>query len=322
MKKVLGILIVFIVFASIYVVYKDSTNNQDTDIHYSNKEEKIQQDSVLESRFYEDKENGLSLSYPDYVDLETKKNGKFVLDVVIEKITSNEGTMGYDKETTEKNVILLGKGDYGEDVDWPYENSKKVIKIAGVNAQDFVIFSRFDVCSIVFERKAYILKDGYRALITLTASEDDMIKEYPQYFNKENCGNSLGWIFDKQQEFYSLAKSGELNFAHDWLETFEKIVDTIKFNPPKQIITNSPTVNGKWKSLDDENSVIEFSSSKIIDYYQGENVSESSYTISGDTIIIGTEEDEMHYKILEITDSSLVLTYLSRGNTLRYQKID
>lgn len=81
---------------------------------------------------------------------------------------------------------------------------------------------------------------------------------------------------------------------------------------------------GKWISNDDEKSSIEFVNGKKIDYYEGEKMSEGSYIIEKeeDFIRMTTHlgEEIFEYRILNLSDSTLILSHLPRGNTLSYSK--
>jgi len=270
------------------------------------------------------KGDGISFQYPDNVDLEESKQGDYLLNVKVEKVSSLAGTMGYDKVTAEKNIKLLEGGQYGDNVDWPFEASKKVARIDKVNAQDFVVFSRFEVCSVVFERTAYFFHEGNQFIITLSIPKDLMISRFPQYFkiDKTNCGDEYVWDFDKQEEFYKLARNGELGMASDWLQTFDSIIKTIKFDVVEKKVVDSSLIFGRWQSLDDSNSEIEFNEWKKFDYYQGAKVSEGSFSLDGSKLIVTEDGEKMEYEILEISKSKVVLSYLARGNTLSYKRVE
>jgi hypothetical protein len=78
---------------------------------------------------------------------------------------------------------------------------------------------------------------------------------------------------------------------------------------------------GKWVSLDDQNSEIEFVGTKKIDYYQTQKVSEGNFVIDNDYLIVTDEGEEYKYSIVKVSNEDLILTYLSRGNTLKYKRV-
>ena len=116
----------------------------------------------------------------------------------------------------------------------------------------------------------------------------------------------------------------------------EKIVDTIEFADATTDKDNYSEILGKWKSLDDEKSVIEFKDQNKIDYYDGEKQFEDKFGLydnhpttdvsvddsGGKYLIVGSGEDRFDYVIVELTDSKLTLMYLPRGNLLRYEKME
>ncbi|MDD4409765.1 MAG: hypothetical protein PHW52_03900 [Candidatus Pacebacteria bacterium] len=89
----------------------------------------------------------------------------------------------------------------------------------------------------------------------------------------------------------------------------------------KQEEEKAYSVLGKWESLDDPASSIEFNGGKMIDYYQGEKMSEGAFTIKDDIINTTIDGEVMQYEIVSIDNDKLVLSYLARGNTLNYKKI-
>ncbi|MCK9578760.1 hypothetical protein M0R01_04720 [bacterium] len=301
---------------------ENSNNQAEEDFNNSGRAKAIEDETDL-WMFYKD-DSGFTIKYPQNVIWGDNQEG-LSLKIESQKIETLEGTLGYDKETANKNLQSLSSGKYGEGVDFPFVDSKKIISIDGVNAQDFIVFSRFEVCSVLFERKAYFFNNGYQVVVTLSLPKEKVIQKYPQYFknDKANCGNNLIWDFDKQKEFYNKAKQGELGIVSEWLTTFDRIVETIDINPKtQQEEINSNLLLGKWVSTDDSNSIVEFTKDKKIEYYQGNKVAESTYAINGENISVNDIDGKMEYKILELTGDKLSISYLARGNTLSYKKAE
>jgi len=96
---------------------------------------------------------------------------------------------------------------------------------------------------------------------------------------------------------------------------------TLKTPKINKIVSDNLLI-GKWLSLDDCDSMIEFDEDNKIDYYQGEKISEDKYDQERDNIVVKTEEGKMEYKIIEISSKKLILIYLARGNTLSYKKVN
>jgi len=81
-------------------------------------------------------------------------------------------------------------------------------------------------------------------------------------------------------------------------------------------------LQGKWVSIDDEDSIVEFKDDKKIDYYAEQLMSEHIFNVSGKNhLTVGEGENKLKYEIVEATSDSLTLIYLGRGNILEYKKI-
>lgn len=335
MNKKLLLLIIILVIGGITFIVISKTNkvNNENLVGENNpiseeEKESGQAETISDEtdswNIYED-DSGFSIQYPQDISFGKKDSKQYGLTIESNEISSLEGTLGFNKETAEKNLESLKNGQYGETVDMPLENSKKITKIGTLNAQDFVVLSRFEVCSVTFERSVYFFNNGYQVVITLSAPKEEMISKFPQYFktDKENCGSENVWIFEKQKEFYSLANKGELGIASDWLKTFDSIIKTIKFTSPVPEEGNKldySLIAGKWESLEDPDSSIEFKEGKKIDYYKGEKMSEDAYTLKDGVITVNSDGEEMKYEIVGVSSGKLTLSYLARGNTLNYKK--
>jgi hypothetical protein len=83
---------------------------------------------------------------------------------------------------------------------------------------------------------------------------------------------------------------------------------------------------GQWKSHDDEDSILIFEKEGVFRdvYLSSGNISTGIWQIKDSqlyTFIEGEQVDSL-FSILEITDKNLSLSYLARGNTLNYTKLD
>ncbi len=179
---------------------------------------------------YEDKEAGFSLKYPYTVTMD-EKAGNLVLSIESIKIDELDYP-GFDKEEVLNDVQFLKDGQPGTNYfDWSLDASEKIRDLGGLNAQEFMVLARFEVCDVVFERQLLFYNNGYRVLITLREDKDNIIDNLPQYFekNEENCGTDAIWNFEKQEQFYQeLVASKSFFTAQEWFNTFDKIVDTIE----------------------------------------------------------------------------------------------
>ncbi len=275
-------------------------------------------------KFYEDKDTGLLIKYPGDVNFQgSQEGGPYTLSVESQKVDSLEGTMGFNRETAEENLEYLNRGEYGKNVDWPLSESKKVVKIGSVNAQEFMVLSRFEICDVVFQRKLYFFYNNYQIVVTLAGPKQDIISNSPEYFetNKENCGDEKIWNFDKQKDFFeSLENGAGSEAAITWFNLFDRIKGTIEFSEEQAFNLN--LLQGKWVSLDDADSKIEFSGAKKLDYYQDEKMSEGSFLIQDNKyLVVSDGGNEFEYIITELSDENLTLIYTPRGNTLRYKKV-
>lgn len=175
-------------------------------------------------------QSGLTItSNPDI----RKDFGDMLLSVEISKIEDLEGTLGYDRDTAEKDKKGLEEDNFGEDIDFVFEPSKKVVKIGDVNVKDFIVFARFDVCSVVFERKAIFYNNDYQVIITLHGDKDLIMNSMSEYFkiDEQNCDTNLVWNLDKQQDFYDAIASGKAAApAQTWYNTFNSILEFLQIN--------------------------------------------------------------------------------------------
>jgi len=287
-------------------------------------------------QFYEDAGAGFSIRYPHNVSLGAWEEGKsFRLTITSEAIAGLEGTMGFNEETALKNMEFLAKGEYGQAVDFPLTESKKVRKIDGRNAQEFMVLARFEVCDVAFERKLYFFKNNHQVVITLAGARDELRASASEYFatNQANCGEEKIWNFEKQKLFFAdLEKGVGADAVQEWYNLFEKIAGTISFNETGA--SGLELLQGKWVSIADEKSVVEFKAGKKIDIYNNEKMLENNFGLyndrdvnkigasdqNGKYLIVGVGADKMEYEIAVITDNLLTLIYLDRGNLLEYKK--
>lgn len=286
---------------------------------------------------YVNEEIGFNFKYPHNVSLE-KEDGKLLLSLSVMDIDEmeNEAPLGFGKKNSLKIRESLLNGEYGEDIDFPLNTSKKARKIKGRNAQDFMVLSRFEVCDVTFERKLNFFIDDYQVILTLKIPKEKIIASMPEFFttNEENCGEEQIWNFELQKMFYeNLSAGAGSTSAVEWFNTFEQIVNTIKFNGEEtdteetlEKISKIDTLLGSWISLDDAKSVIKFTSSTKIDYYENKKMSESNFTLDEEEIYLTVEGDNeieiYEYEIMELKDDTLKLMFLPRGNILDYEKIN
>ncbi|MBU0767410.1 hypothetical protein KKF55_06595 [Patescibacteria group bacterium] len=273
---------------------------------------------------YEDENTGLSFKYPHSVSLEDEE-GKMKLSVTVEPVDSLEGTMGYNEETALKNLESLQQGDYGESVDFPLEASKQVVSVGDTYAQQFMVLGRFEVCSVMLERKLYFFHNNNQIVITLYGSKEDIVGSSSEFFttNPENCAEELIWDFEKQTDFYSLLENGSGSVAaQEWFDTFERIVNTVDLGTSLDVVQSQ--LLGTWVSTDDERYWMVFSDDMKIDFYNNEDKLTHSYILEeaadGTQIIAGEGDDKVIYAIMELSEDELQLLHLPRGNVLKFKR--
>jgi len=182
---------------------------------------------------YTDTEVGFSLKYSPDIKFNIKKPPtELTLYITAEKIDSlqDEAPLGYGRLNALEDIQALEKGEYGVDVD--FDSNKKVAKIDNKYAKDFVVFTRFEVCDVTFERKLVFYNNNYRVILTLRGPKNQIIESLPEYFKYDelNCGNSKIWDFDKQDDFYNdLIEKKSSTVAQNWFDTFDQILSTFEF---------------------------------------------------------------------------------------------
>ena len=199
----------------------------------------MQNEGKAATVFYYDSDGEFVLGYPDSnVTFSTSSwlvanNESMVLSIRKIKIDNIGGqTLGYDKETAMKDESELADGSFGEDIDFPFEASKKVLQIGDNFVKDFLVFNRFGVCDVTFEREMIFYKNGYQFIVNFKGQADQIKKSMPDYFkvDSENCGQEPVWKLDKLGDFYnSLTGESASQPARQWLDSSESMVKSMDF---------------------------------------------------------------------------------------------
>jgi len=244
--KTISLIVLFLcTFAVVFIfTQQEISDNQEIskeeqEFNNSGRAKAIENETDL-WQYYENEDAGFSLKYPSDIilyDGSTKRNNnnQYYLSINVNNVDSLEGTMGYNEETALKNMAFLEKGEYGESVDFSLNNSEKVRNLGKVNAQDFAVLLRFEICDVAFEKKLYFFNNNYQIVITLYAPRQLFIDNLSDYLivNKDNCGQEEVWDIEnnKPEQFYDDLKNGAMpENIQTWYSTFNEIVDTIKFN--------------------------------------------------------------------------------------------
>jgi len=96
---------------------------------------------------------------------------------------------------------------------------------------------------------------------------------------------------------------------------------------------NLAKIQGKWQSEEDALSMIEIKADKFISYYENQAVSTETIEFinnaearqadpNGQYFIVKGEFDAMIYYLISVSDSQLEYSFVGRGNTLKYVKIN
>jgi len=316
----------------------DGLSQEEKDFNNSGRAKAIIDETDLWS-YYDNLMAGFTIKYPHSVSFDNKNADSFYkLSISAEKIETLEGTMGFNKETALKNQESLNNGDYGTDVDWPLEVSKKVVDLGNVNAQEFMVLGRFEVCSVSFIRTLYFFNGDNQIVISLSGPENEIVETMPEYFTTDpaNCGEQKIWDFEKQAQFYiDLADNKGSVVAQEWFDTFAKIITTIEIK--EMILGNDNIFNqlqGEWVSVDDSKSVIKFTDNTKVDIYDSQIMSEANFKLydhfpltdestknnDGQYLIVEDDDDKFEYEIVELSDNELELIYMGRGNILKYKR--
>ena len=184
-------------------------------------------------QFYENQEAGFSVKFPHDISFRGNETDGFNLVINERRIDSmTEEPLNYTKENALSDQESLKNGDYGNGVDWPVEVSKKVKNLGLVNAQDFMVLGRFEICDVVFQRKLVFYHNDHLIDFTFSGPMEQIRASMPESFeyHEENCGTMMIWKGDEKARFYNkLASEQGSEFAQEWFDTFDEIVETIEF---------------------------------------------------------------------------------------------
>jgi hypothetical protein len=247
---------------------------------------------------FENQEMGFSVKHPGDVELNPDKG---------------EGLYVMVKEINPEEPSILPQ--------FPVNGSEQAITLEEIEAKISMTLGRFEVCDVTLEREVRFERNNYEIIIMLKGDTGVLVEEHPEYFalNEENCGDMLIWDFDKQSDFFKQLEIGEGGIkTQEWFDKFDDILGTIEIFEAKDY---KALIQGTWMSLDDKLSVIEFKDGKKKDIYDGEELMEAEYTIDKGSLVVGESEDMFEYTILTVSEDSLELVYVPRGNALRYERV-
>lgn len=197
-------------------------------------------------QIYENKDANFTFRYPHNVKMvEDAKKGDVQLSVQVNILKEVE-IPGFTDEDLKEISKKLAKGEYGEDLGWSIENSRRVRELRGINAQDNVVLSRFEVCDVIFERNLIFYVNDYQVVISLIGPREKIIEENKDFFTKdsEDCFMGQVWRFERQSEFYNMLNNNEAKkTTQDWFSSFDELVSTLDVgNLTESDYTNSAIV--------------------------------------------------------------------------------
>lgn len=199
---------------------------------------------------YTNEEAGFSFIVPEGVELLDAKHlvpsetGGIALTVSVEPVDELEEAGLYSKGMAEEVMKNLEKGELGPGLDFEEEKSEKVVSLGKHNAREGMIFGRFEVCDVTFERILVFYPEKnektYQVIINLSMPDEKMIAAFPDYFYKDsdNCGEETVWmqqaeggenmrIFSKFHRNEVLANEHPL--IKEWNGAFKAMKGSIKF---------------------------------------------------------------------------------------------
>ncbi len=200
---------------------------------------------------FANEEAGFSLTIPEGVELLTSEHivpsstGSIALAVSVESVDELEEAGLYSKGMAEEVMKNLEIGELGPGLDFEEEKSEKIVSLGALNAREGMIFARFEVCDVTFERILVFYpkknEKTYQVVINLSMPDEKMIAAFPDYFYKDsdNCGEETVWmqqaeggenmrIFSKFHH-YEVQKN-EHPLIKEWNGAFDAIKGSIKFD--------------------------------------------------------------------------------------------
>jgi len=171
-------------------------------------------------------ENLTLSSYPAW----SGDHGDLSLNISINSVEMLKGSM---KKNALDEREALKNGNFGPDSDFSFEPSRRVINISNVFVKEFLVFGRYDICDITFDRIAVFYNNDYQVQIKLSADREKIIESMGQYFTYDelNCLEEKIWDPDKQDEFYdSLITKQASDSALEWYGAFDDIMYLLQIN--------------------------------------------------------------------------------------------
>lgn len=234
-RTVLYAIVLLIVAGSGYALYSIQQQTAEEEFNASGRAKAVEQESDLWPTHHDDAA-GIMLGYPPEVTLDEDGKAGDTLRLTVSAMSiadmPESAPMGHGTDTALPNMTALEKGELGRVVDFSIPDSEKVRTLKdGINAQEYMVVARFEVCDVTFQRILNFFNNDHQVTVTVHGPKATIVAENPQYFttDSENCGDETIWNFDKQADFYATLKAGTLGgTAQTWFDTFDDIADTIQ----------------------------------------------------------------------------------------------
>lgn len=190
-------------------------------------------------RIYNNSEVGFSFKHPSNMkevdNIYNNEDLAYKVSILkVEDIQEDAPACG-DKQTALDNIEYLKNGNPEKVcLGWhPLIESIKLVNLGEVNAQDSVTLRSWDICDLSFERELLFYYNGYQVDISIVGPFSKIINSMSDYFGDNVCGEAHAWIDDDdiESKFYNeLLNRTASPVAQEWYDSFDDIVETIKFS--------------------------------------------------------------------------------------------
>ncbi|MBM3700662.1 MAG: hypothetical protein FJW68_07130, partial [Actinobacteria bacterium] len=230
--------------------------------------------------YYQDYEEGFSFLLPEGK-IEFSSNhwlllsgSEFSLSIVktpLEDFKDDEiSVYGYTRELMLEEKTALESGSFGPAADFSYPPSENVKNINGSYAKDYIVFGRYEVCDVRFERVLVFYSESYQYIIIIEGDADLIKQDMPQYFKQDNrnCGDMLVWDFEKQQQFYDELINGTASEkAMKWYNLSATVAESLSAPITETVVDGQIIVSNRYYMENDteKNYSIYLSYPQILD---------------------------------------------------------
>jgi len=221
-----------------WVIDKDNNEMTEEEFLDSGSSKAIENETDLWN-LYEDKEVWFYLNYPLNAVILWEDDWEINDDKFSYKISTKEIWIGdnipmsLSKEQEAETIAGLASWKFWKNSDFVFEESKKVIPVANIFAQDYLVLWRFEVCNVTLEKALVFYYNNKEIKIKSSFPKDKLKELMPEYFitDETNCFEEKIWNFDKQSDFYNTLLNNEApEKIQNWFNDFNKISDTIIFH--------------------------------------------------------------------------------------------